>query len=160
MPDYNFTGLSTRSFEQLIQAIATKVLGPDTVIFGDGPDGGREATHDGPTIYRAGAIPWNGYVVVQAKFRQRNESVGKDAAWALDQLATELKKFLSRKRNLRRPEYYIFVTNVTFTPVYKVGSKDKAYARLNKTKELLGLKGFDVWDYDKLRTFLDDSEDI
>jgi hypothetical protein len=160
MADYNFTGLSTRSFEQLIQAIATKVLGPNTIIFGDGPDGGREATYDGPTSYHVGENSWNGYVVVQAKFRQRPESMGKDAAWALAQLSAELKKFVSRQRNLRRPEYYIFATNVVLTPVYKTGSKDKAYARISKVRTKLALKGFDIWDYDKLRTFLDDAEDI
>jgi hypothetical protein len=160
MPDYSFAGLSTRSFEQLIQAIATKVLGPNTIIFGDGPDGGREATYEGPTSYRVGDKSWNGYVVVQAKFRQRAESMAKDAAWALAQLSAELKKFLSRQRNLRCPEYYIFATNVVLSPVYKTGSKDKAYAQISKAKEKLGIKGFDVWDYDKLRTFLDDAEDI
>ena len=36
MPDYDFTGLSTRSFEQLIQAIALQVVSPQTIIFGDG----------------------------------------------------------------------------------------------------------------------------
>ena len=160
MPDYNLAGLSTRSFEQLVQAVASKLLGPNTVIFGDGPDGGREATYDGPTAYRVGLESWSGYVVVQAKFRQRPESVAKDASWALSQLSSELKKFVNHGRKLRRPEYYIFATNVAFTPVYKAGSKDKAYARLNKIKQKLPLKGFDVWDYDKLRTILDDAEDI
>jgi hypothetical protein len=51
MPDYNLTGLSTRSFEQLIQALSVKLFGPGVVIFGDGPDGGREATFEGPMNY-------------------------------------------------------------------------------------------------------------
>jgi hypothetical protein len=160
MPDYNFTGLSARSFEQMIQALSAKLLGPNTIIFGDGPDGGREATYEGPTSYGSGSETWNGYIVVQAKFRQRPESVAKDAAWALTQLASEIRKFQNRRRTLRRPEYYIFATNVPLTPVYKIGSKDRAYLRLNKLKEKLYLRGFDLWDYDKLRTFLDDSEDI
>jgi len=160
VPDYNFAGLSTRSFEQMIQALSAKLLGPNTVIFGDGPDGAREATFEGPTSYQAGPQAWNGYVVVQAKFRQRPESVAKDAAWALAQLSAELKKFQDRKRTLRHPEYYIFATNVAFTPVYKTGSKDKAYLRLTKAMGKLSLKGFDIWDYDKLRSFLDDAEDI
>lgn len=51
MTDYNLAGLSTRSFEQLIQAIALKVVSPGVVVFGDGPDGGREATFNGLTRY-------------------------------------------------------------------------------------------------------------
>jgi hypothetical protein len=54
MPDYNLSGLSTRSFEQLIQAISAKVLGPGIVIFGDGRDGGREATFEGTIGYAKG----------------------------------------------------------------------------------------------------------
>jgi hypothetical protein len=83
MPDYNLYGLSARSFEQLIQAIAVKVIGPGTVIFGDGPDGGREAVFDGMTQYPSSTSPWEGYVVVQAKFRQRLQNVEMDGAWAL-----------------------------------------------------------------------------
>jgi hypothetical protein len=93
-------------------------------------------------------------------FGKKPESVARDAAWALSQLSAELRKFQSRTRKLRRPEYYIFATNVALTPVYKTGSKDKAYLRLNKVRETLAVKGFDIWDYDKLRGFLDNSEDI
>lgn len=45
--DYDFSRLSTRSFEQLIQALSFRVLGSGITIFGDGPDGGREATFEG-----------------------------------------------------------------------------------------------------------------
>jgi hypothetical protein len=33
--------------------------------------------------------PWNGYGIVQAKFRQRPAGDGKDAAWVLRQLRAE-----------------------------------------------------------------------
>ena len=46
--DYALARLSSRPFEQLVQAIATEVLGHRIVIFGAGPDGGREATYEGP----------------------------------------------------------------------------------------------------------------
>src|ERR1039457_1394251 len=105
MPDYNLYGLSTRSFEQLVQAIAASVIGPGTAVFGDGPDGGREATFEGKTQYPSSTSPWDGYVVIQAKFRQRAQSVEMDGAWALTQLSKELKKFTGKKRGLRRPEY-------------------------------------------------------
>jgi len=53
MSDYDLSGLSTRSFEKLIQSIASKVLGPGTVTYGDGPDGvGRPPLRGGWTILR------------------------------------------------------------------------------------------------------------
>ena len=71
MPDYELERLSTRSFEQLAQAIGLEVLGKQLMVFGDGPDGGREAAFDGPINYPEGKSPWDGYGTLQAKFRQR-----------------------------------------------------------------------------------------
>ncbi|HEX6097822.1 MAG TPA: hypothetical protein VF432_15965 [Thermoanaerobaculia bacterium] len=71
MGNFDFTGLSTGSFESLAQALAVKVLGAGTVIFGAGPDGGREATYEGRVKYPSAAEQWDGYIVLQAKFRQR-----------------------------------------------------------------------------------------
>src|SRR5713226_5071753 len=106
MPDYNLSGLSPRSFEQLVQALGTKILGPGLVIFGDGPDGGREAAFEGKVPYPNDADPWNGYIVVQAKFKQRLQGTTKDGEWAVGQLRDELEKFASGKQNLRKPEFY------------------------------------------------------
>ena len=142
MPDYNLYGLSTRSFEQLVQAIAASVIGPGTAVFGDGPDGGREATFEGKTQYPSSTSPWDGYVVIQAKFRQRPQGVEMDGAWALTQLSKELKKFTDKKRGLRRPEYYIFCTNVVLTPPDKVGAKDRANQLLGEFAKKLRMKGF------------------
>ena len=63
----NFFGFSTRSFEQFVQAVALKVFGPGTVIFGSGPDGGREATFRGRVPFPNETDPWQGYGVIQAK---------------------------------------------------------------------------------------------
>lgn len=122
--DYNLTGLSTRSFEKLLQTLAVKVLGPGTVVFDDGPDGGREATFEGRMDYPSKAKPWAGYCVIQAKFRQRPEGTGKDGKWALDQLEKELKDFTDRKQRRRIPEYYIFATNVVLSSAQGKGAKD------------------------------------
>ena len=51
MADHNFNGLTSRSFEHLVQAIAVVEIGPMVTVFGDGRDGGREATFEG--IYLA-----------------------------------------------------------------------------------------------------------
>jgi hypothetical protein len=178
MSDYDLSGLNTRSFEQLIQALAVKVFGPKIIIFGDGPDGGREATFEDLVPYPSKEQAWNGYGVVQAKFLQRPQGAPKDGEWALQQLRDELAKYdvpskSSRRKkaktrsksrvrkNIRRmPDYYVFVTNAVLTPVGGQGTKDKVYTVLEEFKENVGLKDFDVWDYDKICAYLDGYEDI
>ncbi len=45
--DYDLARLGSREFEHMVQAIALSVLGTRVEVFGDGPDGGREATYTG-----------------------------------------------------------------------------------------------------------------
>ena len=160
MPDYNLSQLSSRSFEQLLQALAAKVLGPGIGIFGDGPDGGREATFHGKVPYPSVADSWDGYGVLQAKFLQRPRDVTNDGQWAVDQLQSEITKYLNVENKRRKPDYFIYATNVVLTPVQGQGSKDRAVALLEDLKKRLPLKGYDIWDYDKIRVFLDDNQEI
>jgi len=156
MPDYDLHSfLGWRSFEQLVQALAVKVLGAATVIFGDGPDGGREATYNDRTSYPTAERPWDGYIVIQAKFRQRPAT--DDAKWALDQLAQELENFAARNEIF--PKYYIFATNVVLPP-RKGGAKDKAFARVKRAVTQLKIIDYAIWDYDQIRTFLDVFTDV
>jgi len=156
--DYDFSRLSTRSFEQLIQALAVAVIGPGVVVFGDGPDGGREATFDGYVSFPDPADPWDGYGVVQAKFRQRGQP--KDGDWALAELKKELEKFTDATRQLRKPDYYLFATNVVLTPVAEKGGKDKLMAYFESQRDTLGLKDYRIWDYDQLCVLLDNHTDV
>lgn len=156
--DYDFSRLSTRSFEQLIQAIALASIGPGVSIFGDGPDGAREATFEGSVSFPSLSEPWSGYGVIQAKFRQKPGV--KDSEWAIAELKADLDKFLNVKRNLRKPEYYIFATNVILTPGAEAGGKDKVNALLKSYKKQLGIKDFRVWDRDQLSAYLDLYENI
>ncbi|MGZ8159689.1 MAG: NACHT domain-containing protein [Methylobacter sp.] len=156
--DYDFSRLSTRSFEQLVQALAAAAIGPGVVVFGDGPDGGREATFEGRVSFPDPADPWQGYGVVQAKFRQRGQT--NDGDWALAELKKELAKFTNTTRQLRKPDYYLFTTNVVLTPVAKKGGKDKLTAYLDSQLSKLGLKDFRIWDYDQLCVLLDNHENV
>ena len=160
MPDYDLAKLSSRCFEQLLQALAAKVLGPGIRIFGDGPDGGREATFEGKVPYPSVADSWDGYGVLQAKFRQRPRDITNDGQWAVEQLQSEIKKYLNPANKRRKPEYFIYATNVVLTPVQNQGSKDRAVALLETLKKRLPLKDYDIWDYDKIRAFLDDNQEI
>ena len=48
---YDLTGLGEQQFEDLSQALALAILGDGVSVFGDGPDGGREATFEGRMRY-------------------------------------------------------------------------------------------------------------
>ena len=160
MPDYDLSRLSSRSFEQLIQALAVRLLGPDIVVFGDGPDGGREVTFEGKVPFPNSVNGWDGYGVVQAKFRQRLGDTKQDGNWAVDQLKGEIRKYTDPNRNLRKPDYFIFATNVGLTSVSEKGSKDRVMAVLEDFKKQSSLKGYAVWDYDQIRGFLDADKDV
>ena len=83
-----------------------------------------------------------------------------DGSWAVDQLKEELGEYTDPESKLRKPEYYIFATNVVLTPVLDKGSKDRAVAVLEEYKNQSPLKDYAIWDYDQIRTFLDAYEDI
>jgi hypothetical protein len=159
LTDYKLDGLSPRSFEHLIQSLSLQVLGPMVTPFGDGPDGGREATFDGTTLYGPPDDPWNGYGAIQAKFLQRSTGSTADGRWAIKQLSAELARY-GKRRPTRRPDYYIFATNVVLTPTENAGSKDRIIKMLETFTRKHRLKGFDVWDYDKLRLMIDNNEPV
>jgi len=160
LSDYDFKGLSPRSFEHLVQAIAVAEIGLRVTVFGDGRDGGREATFDGSTSLGS-PLEWSGYGVIQAKFRQRPTDDSKtDGEWAVEQLRSELADYEEPNLHRRIPEYFIFSTNVILTPYPELGGKDKVRRELRKWANKHGLKGWAVWDFDQLCTYLDVHEGI
>jgi hypothetical protein len=52
MPDYNLYGLSARSFEQLVQVVATKTIASGMTVFGDG-----QTVHGKPRLKVNANIP-------------------------------------------------------------------------------------------------------
>jgi len=156
--DYALANLSPRSFEHLVQTLALKYFGLGGIVFGDGPDGGREATFAGETKYDTGNGPWTGYVVLQAKFRQKPLGAPSDGDWLHKELRSELSEFTKQDSPRQKPDYYLLVTNVVLTPPQDTGSKDKAFQLLRTAN--LDLIECDIWDYDKLRALLDLAPEI
>jgi hypothetical protein len=157
--EYDLSRLSSRSFEQMVQALAVRQFGPRTVIFGDGPDGGREATVSMIPYTTPYGRNWSGSCIVQAKFRQRPLGATPDGRWALAALEEELTKFARRAGGRERPDYFVFATNVVLGPGVD-GAKDRAIAQLEEAKRRWGLRDYDIWDYDKLRAFLDVDHEV
>ena len=155
-----FNHFSPQAFERMVQALSASILGPGVVVFGAGPDGAREATFQGEVPFPSTTERWNGYVVVQAKCRERLRNSSQDADWLAGQLTEELKKFLGHKRVLRKPEFYILATNVTLSPEPKNGGKAKIEALFERFELSLGLKGHAVWSADELRVHLENATDV
>src|SRR6266478_2422192 len=160
MPDYDLSKLASRSFEQLVQALALRVISSGVTVFGDGPDGGREASFEGPMDFPSAPNCWDGYLVIQAKFLQRSKNPQYDADWSLKELRKELRLYANPKKARRCPEYYIFATNVVLSAVHRKGTKDRAAEEFLKFQKKVPLKGWAIWDYDQIRTFLDGQQDV
>ncbi len=145
----------------MIQSISLQELGPGVVVYGDGKDGARDATFRGKVNYPNKSSQWDGYIIIQVKYRQKQfDEPSKAGDWALSQLETDLKKFGSTPETRPAPDYYILVTNVDLTPVPSVGTEALLRAKLAEHAARLSLKGYDVWDGNKVRRLLDAHRDI
>lgn len=153
MVDYKLSGLNPRDFEHLIQSLGKGVIAVGLTPFGDGPDGGREATFEGPMRYPSEIGSWDGYLVVQCKFKVSGESSAKvDGQWAIREMKKEL-ALIPRRR--KRPDAYLFVTNVRLTAVEHTGFRDRAMKELQSECQNLGITQYDIWAYDDLCRYID-----
>ena len=151
----------------MAQSLAIAVLGSAVTVFGDGPDGGREATFNGRCGYPDPVLrqgPWNGYGVVQAKFKSRLTTTTADTKWFLGQLRKELRTWADpdsgRRKRGTLPEYLIIVTNVPLSADPGRGGIDSADALINSKYAELGLKGWAVWPHDQLCRYLDHHDGV
>lgn len=167
MSDYHLERLGTREFEHVTRALTIAAFGAAVRPFGEGKDGGREATFEGLTSYPEPSPPsghWDGYVVIQAKFRQRPSDVGNNAIWLQGELQKEIKEWKDKTKRRRidgrLPEYLLFTTNVFLSAVPKSGGVDTINDFLKTELTELGVKGWDIWDGDKICALLDLHEGV
>jgi len=174
--DYPLEELSPRAFEQLTVALASEVIGAGVEAFGAGPDGGREATYDGPIEWSAttgfGEDSWNGYVVIQAKQRAHLGEPNTNAKWLRERIDEELDAWVSSSSKRGRiPNYIVFTTNVRLSSVPgsgvdsinshirdRLGSAIDGDARDTLSKR--GLRAAKVWHRDQLNLLLTKHADI
>jgi hypothetical protein len=156
---YDLTRMGQRLFEDMCRALAVHVLGPGIQAFGDGPDGGREASFEGRLHYPEPAVDeqWNGFGVLQVKYRRAG--IGeKDLDWLRREITKELAAWSSpdKKRITegRMPEYLIIATNVRLTSAVRVGGIDRIRTFMAGHAEKLGLKGWALWDANQLTMYL------
>jgi hypothetical protein len=161
MTDYDLTRLGSREFEHLTQALALRFVSPGMSVFGDGPDGGREATSRGPTQFPTLSASWNGYIVLQSKFKTSlSDDRRLDGRWLLEQIKGELAKFRDPARQLEKPEYYLVATNIALTAVAKRGGKDLVATYLKSLVDAGEIRDFRIWDHAQLCRLIDNSTEI
>ena len=126
---FDLERLGDHQFELMCQSLLKAVVGPGTTTFGEGPDGGREATYIGKAPYPSQAEQWDGYWIFQVKFHN-TQLIGHDKARAqvLADLRSELSKIVLK---IQRPcDNYILITNVALTSVHKRGTHDQITDRV------------------------------
>lgn len=162
--DFEFKTFSPRSFERFAQAMALHTLGNGVMVFGDGPDGGREAAYEGSLNFPASPENWSGYTIMQAKFLQVPGSPHEDADWLVAQLRAELSKFTKPDSKLRKPEYYILVSNARLSPMPENDRAKGGIAKIDEVfaefKDELKLKDYRVWHLDQLCTMLINADSL
>ncbi len=163
--DYDLTRLGTDGFEGMSRALFHKQLGPTVSHFGDGPDGGREATFTGKIEGLPGAdgLEWDGFVVLQAKFLARSTGTSRDQAWLMGQLRKELKDWADPNKKRRKegkvPDYLVLCTNVVLSPATG-GGVDTVTAALEELAPAAGIRGWLIWHRDQIGSMLDDAQEI
>lgn len=147
-----------------MQGFGVRILGPGITAFGAGPDGGREASFSGPQHFPNTAAPWDGYGIMQAKYKMRLCETRADTAWLHGQIESELDAWADparrRVRDGRRPEYLIITTNVGLPGVPGSGGKDRIGELIRQYAADLGLRGWSIWDAPQIGTFLNAYPDV
>lgn len=158
MANYDLNRLNTSEFENLVQALSTKIFNYENIIFGAGPDGAREATFEG-TCTLPDENPLKGYYVIQAKYKECSSSEDKkDWKWAKNELEKEMGKFQDQDRNLKTPDVYLFFTNIQFTGVSEKGGRDKIEEFKKQYLQLI--PNIRIYGYDDICKFLDNNRDV
>lgn len=131
MSKYDLQRLGGIGFQDVVSALAIKVLGAHVRPMGRGKDGGRDMlVSNGVIMWAAddhyGKVEtWDGTTVFQAKHKETLEGSQKDARTLWENINAELDAWASpdSKRGAV-PHYLVFATNIPLTPVHMSGGFD------------------------------------
>ncbi|MGW3950501.1 NACHT domain-containing protein [Streptomyces sp. NPDC004752] len=152
---FDLSRLGPREFENLIQSIALAEIGPFVTMFGAGPDGGREATFEGEVKGPAGEQIWDGYGVLQAKYKEVPAAPREEATWLIQQIRTEFSEWRQSEKRSPRPDYVIFASNVSLSATPGTGGIDRVTKEMETQCARLGVKGWAVWHSENICRFLE-----
>ncbi|MFI9320445.1 NACHT domain-containing protein [Kitasatospora aureofaciens] len=157
---FDLSKLGPREFENLSQALAVAEFGSALTIFGPGPDGGREATFKGDLTIGENGPAWSGYTVLQAKYCETLTTPQKDATWLINQIRDEMKSWRTSDQRTSKPDYILFITNVSLSGVPRSGGIDRVAKELESQCASLGIKGWHVWHMENICRLLDKHSSI
>lgn len=156
--NYNLNNLGSQNFEYLVQSLCKKIIGEGVSIFGAGPDGQREATFEGKAPYPSDSETWDGYWVIQAKFKNPDTKTP-DFPWIKECFEKEMEGFQNKKSQGKTiPKNYLFFTNIVLTPAYEKGIKDRMNALINDYTDLI--PNIHILGANDIYTFLDNNRDV
>ena len=153
MPKYNLDALGSNEFEQLSQSLVQKIIGPGVKVYGMGKDGAREVTFQGKAPYPSTKEQWDGNWIFQSKFHDIQQIGPKESR---KQLLLELDKELFKvvEKFKHSCDNYILITNVSLTPVFKSGIKDKIDLEIIP-KYHNSISNVHIWGAEEVCRFLD-----
>ncbi len=158
MMNYTLNNLGSKNFEHLVQALSKKIIGEGVSIYGAGPDGQREATFNGKAPYPSAEECWDGYWVIQAKFKEP-DTKKVDFLWIRDNFVEEMEGFQKKQQEGKSiPDNYLFFTNIVLTPVEEKGIKDKINKIADSYKYLI--PHIHILGADDIYRFLDGNRDV
>jgi len=128
---YDLQRLGGIGFQDVLSALAIKVLGAHVRPMGRGKDGGRDMlVNNGVIVWAANdhynrVETWDGTTVFQAKHKETLEGPQKDASTLWGNIKAELNAWASPDSNRGAvPHYLVFATNIPLTPVHEGGGFD------------------------------------
>ena len=156
---YELDRLGPDAFEHLIQSLIRGVAGNGAIIFGDGPDGQREAVIEHANHKITGDIRAQGLTIVQAKFKSP-EGQKSNWDWLRDNLQAEMDGFQKKSASHPHliPETFLFFTNIILTPVLDKGTRDRAEQFVLKYKDLI--PNIIILGADDIRAMLDNNREV
>ncbi|MCX4975086.1 NACHT domain-containing NTPase [Streptomyces sp. NBC_00620] len=152
--------LGPREFENLTQAIASAEIGPFVTMLGPGPDGGREATFNGTIKAPEGSRVWDGYGVLQAKYKETPAPPREEASWLIREIRKEFKEWKESEKRSPKPDYIIFASNVSLSATPGTGGIDRVTKEMETQCAKLGIKGWAVWHAENICRFLEKHDGI
>ena len=158
---YDFQKLNDLEFERMIQSLSRKVLGYGTITFGEGTDGGREATFLGEAPFPSQVDRWSGSWIIQAKFKSgKPQDAAKEFTWLKEQISDELLKFKTRKSKVEVPDNYLMFTNIVLTAKANTGTRDKATLLEKNLAAKFGIKNIRIISADDIFNYLESNRDV
>lgn len=165
MSKYSFDRIEPKTFEAMAQALLEKKYrdGGNLIQFGDGKDGGREATWTQPITHPSYVRPENKTEdvpkewVFQVKYHDISQRGWKTAR---DTVIQELKNELDKITNQHKVpcHAYVMITNVPFTGMRNIGTRDQTTEITARWKQYI--PEIYVWDAADLSCMLDADENV